>query len=1193
MGWRENSQNSYETFVEKIEIGDRRIDGGAAFFCALKAKGVQRAKPPALISFELLDHTGSVVSRRIPNFNYSEKYGIYLYLGERGEDGALFFDGLQLRFPPGLKIASIYLHRWGAKKLALVNRPRLDIFDIEVQPVVPEPIKLPEPPKFVVATPAPAPVPVAAPPAPAKPVSVWARKIDVSAVREVVLSTDLELLRESKGAPFVAAIRFWTAGGEVIQDPGSDIAYSKQFGSYFYFGPTRTIGKVQAKRRVIVPPNATAFSVELFPWGHSNARFLNEPKLAVEDAVRFFKGSEILAECVSDVLEGEAYDIEFVAECDQPTLKNSILAHPSFFDQQNRLLSPVGDVPVSSKVGGYRYLQATELKQSPTRVMQTSFVAPPGATRLELRVLRWKGSDVYRAASVQATKIRELVKVGGLQGLIDLPSGSGDVELVGHLKAVGKLRSKVGRLEIRFLDRNGKLLVPVVPGLETANDMVAYTPVVCRQLDGYIPINLFLKVPDSAAKVQWRSWPEEGVTLLAPEGLKTRRIPKNFSDFLREENIAERALDYINWRDYRTITSGVHANGFYASLIKKNLNIVGEAALGVDSQKWVRVSGKLSLQDFAGDLSRLMIYPMYFNHDHELIQQGNNTGCTLLVDLGWVRYASSNKAQSGEHVLSECFFVPPGAVNAVFYLVSKATADLVSITGLNVSGIEPDDVLVGQDVSLMDPDQVRQGMELAALTRDLQSRWLLSEAWAAHQKKDAKAALRASYLASELKELDLNWLPSLPLQARYESDSLSVMHLFKVIYPDESSGGAVRSTAIVEAQARQGLKPVVCMPLNSPRPENELPAQDGLDIVERNGVQICYPHFPGLNRKQIKVTDLLSLETQMWNQAVAPHQVSLIHAASGFRGYENAVKGLALARANDLPFVYEVRSFHEHTWRPLLSDHMGDRLTQQRTLQEDRCMAGADVVVTISKAMMVNLMERGVPRERLFFVPNAIDKAFEMMSEPQEVTQLRHKIGVLNKKTIGYISNFSQREGHRVLLDAFTKLRNQGLDIHLVIAGDGPEWSRIAQMVSERRLEQYVVMPGNVDHSEIRNWYHTIDLFVVPRIEDFASDYVTPLKPFEAMSQGIPVIMSDRPVTAEIAGDYEERARVFPAGDVDALAVLIASELSNPQQMKARADVARNWVMSERVWSSVVARYGDIYEAARRFHRDGKQGGAK
>ena len=1186
MGWRENSQNSYETFVEKIEIGDRRVDGGAAFFCKFHAKGVQRAKPPALISFELLDQTGSVVSRRIPNFNYSEKYGIYLYLGERGEDGALFFDGLQLQFPPGLKIASIYLHRWGAKRLALVDYPRLDIFDIEAKPAEIETIRPSESfqPAVVAQT-----INLAA----NRDACVWSKSIDVEGVREIVLSAQLELLQESKGAPFVAAVRFCTSSGEVIQEPGSDIAYSKQFGSYFYFGPRRTVGASQAERRVIVPSDAVVLFIELFPWGHSNARFLGEPQLSVENTVRFFKGSEVLAECVSEVLEGEAYDVEFFAECEQPVLKNSVLAHPSFFDKQGRLLSPVGDVPVSSKVGAYRYLQAKEVQPLSEGGLCTSFVAPPDAVRLEIKVLRWKGDETYHSNLVRIGKSRELIDLNGLQGLIDLPVNSSDVELSAHLKAIGKLRTKVGRLEIRFMDRSNTLLIPLVPGLETANDMVAFSFITCRRLDGDIAINLYLKVPVLAARVQWRIWPEDGLRLSVVENIQIKNIPENFNDFLRELVGVEHALDYINWQDYRNITSGSHANSFFVNLIKKNLNIFGEAALSIDNQAWIRITGTVLLKGLVNEQSRLMIYPMYFNSAHELIQLEVGNGFTLLPDLGWVRYASASKVQPGEHVLSECFFVPPGAVNAVFYLISHADTELMAVSGVDIAAIAPDDVLVGQDVSLMDQEQVRQGMELVNLTRDLRSRWLLSEAWATYQRKDSKAEARANYLASELQELDLNWSPSLAPQASYEPDPMSVMHLFKVIYPDESSGGAVRSTSIVEAQALQGFKPIVCMPLNSPRAEQDLPMRDGLDIVERNGVLISYPHFPGMVRKQIKVTDLLSLETQIWNQVVAPHQVSLIHAASGFRGYENAVKGLALARVNNLPFVYEVRSFHEHTWRPLLNGHMGDRLTQQRMLQEDRCMAEADAVVTISKAMMVNLMERGVPEERLFFVPNAIDKAFETLSEPEEVLQLRDKIGVLNKTTIGYISNFSQREGHRVLLDAFTKLRNQGQDIHLVIVGDGPEWAHIAQLVSERHLEPYVVMPGNVDHSEIRNWYHTIDLFVVPRIEDFASDYVTPLKPFEAMSQGVPVIMSDRPVTAEVAGDKEERARVFPAGDVDALAVLIASELSNPQQMKSRGDVARNWVMNERVWSSVVALYGDIYEAARRSHRDGKQGGAK
>ena len=52
---------------------------------------------------------------------------------------------------------------------------------------------------------------------------------------------------------------------------------------------------------------------------------------------------------------------------------------------------------------------------------------------------------------------------------------------------------------------------------------------------------------------------------------------------------------------------------------------------------------------------------------------------------------------------------------------------------------------------------------------------------------------------------------------------------------------------------------------------------------------------------------------------------------------------------------------------------------------------------------------------------------------------------------------------------------------------------------------------GGVDHDEVTDYYSLIDVFVVPRTRERAAIHVTPLKPFEAMSLGIPVVVSDLP----------------------------------------------------------------------------------
>jgi len=253
-------------------------------------------------------------------------------------------------------------------------------------------------------------------------------------------------------------------------------------------------------------------------------------------------------------------------------------------------------------------------------------------------------------------------------------------------------------------------------------------------------------------------------------------------------------------------------------------------------------------------------------------------------------------------------------------------------------------------------------------------------------------------------------------------------------------------------------------------------------------------------------------------------------------------------------------------------------------------MAGADAVVTISEAMVDNLAARGVPEDKLFFVPNAISEEFTTLSKPAQVRALRKRLGITGKTVIGYISNFSEREGHAVLLAAFASLIRDGHDMVLVLPGDGPQHGEIARKAHRLGLTDRVLQPGNVDHAEIKTWYRMLDLFVVPRIEDFASDYVTPLKPYEAMSQGVPVLMSDRPVAKEIAGADGSRADLFPTGDSAALAALIRDRLADPDTTARRAAAARRWVLKERVWSRVAQRFDAIYDSARKAHAQRRKG---
>lgn len=457
--------------------------------------------------------------------------------------------------------------------------------------------------------------------------------------------------------------------------------------------------------------------------------------------------------------------------------------------------------------------------------------------------------------------------------------------------------------------------------------------------------------------------------------------------------------------------------------------------------------------------------------------------------------------------------------------------------------------------------------------------------------RSRKNDIQLRLILGKLRELDTRWLPSVGGKSSFEPLPNKILHIFKVFYPQESTGGAVRNWSVWRNQAQAGLKPVAALP---PGPVDEalIPearGKTGLIRVSEGDGTIYYCNMDMPDRRALSRDATLSFETSLLDHIARTERPSLIHAASGFRGYETALKGLALARAHDLPFVYEVRSFHEHVWGPLRSDLMELEETRLRTAQEHRCMAEADAIVTISQTMARELAERGIDEQKITVVPNCLDAEFFENIDPDDVARFRNEWNLEGSTVIGYISNLSDREGHSVLVDAFAQIADTRPDAKLLLVGDGPNYARLQEDIARRGIEDRAVMTGIIDHKQIGVAYAAIDLFVVPRIEDYASDFVTPMKPFEAMAVGCPLIMSDRPVSWEIIG--EDRGLMFKTKDARDLAETMIRCLDNKEETQERTRRAREWVREHRRWSDVIRRYEGAYEQARAAHAEKRAGG--
>ena len=148
-------------------------------------------------------------------------------------------------------------------------------------------------------------------------------------------------------------------------------------------------------------------------------------------------------------------------------------------------------------------------------------------------------------------------------------------------------------------------------------------------------------------------------------------------------------------------------------------------------------------------------------------------------------------------------------------------------------------------------------------------------------------------------------------------------------------------------------------------------------------------------------------------------------------------------------------------------------------------------------------------------------------------------------------------------------------DAILLVVGDGPEKDNLEKLVRDLEIENKVIFTGKIDHAEIQDYYRIIDLFIVPRKRDYASDLVTPLKPYEAMALEIPLIVSDRKALLEIIG--KNRGFSFKTGDFEDLADTVIKCFSNYDNAKTKAKSARTWLIENRTWEKNAQIYKKLY----------------
>ena len=160
-------------------------------------------------------------------------------------------------------------------------------------------------------------------------------------------------------------------------------------------------------------------------------------------------------------------------------------------------------------------------------------------------------------------------------------------------------------------------------------------------------------------------------------------------------------------------------------------------------------------------------------------------------------------------------------------------------------------------------------------------------------------------------------------------------------------------------------------------------------------------------------------------------------------------------------------------------------------------------------------------------------------------TFTRFKSGKINILSSGV---FFPYRNYETQVDVIEYLRKQGVDASLKIIGSTtmrPQYAaKIQSIIDEKGLSEHITICGQVDEAEFRRLHSEADIFMFINV-----DQSWGLAVFEAMSCGLPVVVSNSVGATEILADGENAVFVEPK-DSRAIAETIQRLMTSPDEYK-------------------------------------------
>jgi glycosyltransferase involved in cell wall biosynthesis len=273
----------------------------------------------------------------------------------------------------------------------------------------------------------------------------------------------------------------------------------------------------------------------------------------------------------------------------------------------------------------------------------------------------------------------------------------------------------------------------------------------------------------------------------------------------------------------------------------------------------------------------------------------------------------------------------------------------------------------------------------------------------------------------------------------------------------------------------------------------------------------------------------------------------------------------------------------ERLGRPLVLEYNGSELWAQKhwgsgrgvpffsvvNAIERRNLEEASLIVVVSEPLKEQLVDEGIPAERILVNPNGVDVDRLARFRSQAPSHWRAEARLPEASTIGFVGTFGLWHGVLVLPAIIEALASSAPEARWVLIGDGPLRAQVRDEIEARGLSDRVHMPGIVSHEDALTLLAACDVCVSPHVPnpDGTRFFGSPTKLFEYMGLAKAIVASDLEQLGEVIENGRTGILVAP-GDAGAAAEACASLLDDPVERERLGVAALESARAQYSWEA-------------------------